>query len=436
LIVKKLEQKLKEIGIYDLYSDIEIPLIKVLSEMEMSGIKVDAARLKNLSLELDSKIKVICEKIYRMVGERFNLDSPKQLSTVLFEKLKLPQKKKTKTYYSTDMDVLEELSQSYDIAKYIIDYRMLSKLKNTYTDSLLEMINPITKRVHTTFNQTIAATGRLSSSEPNLQNIPVKGEEGRKVRELFIADEGFFLLSADYSQIELRILAHLSGDEIMMEAFSQNEDIHNLTAQELFRVEKKDVTSEMRRIAKTVNFGIIYGLSPFGLAKELRISDEEAEAFIESYFVKYSGVKRYIDKILNNARNDGYVRTISRRIRFIPDINSNNKVARGFAERVAINTPIQGTSADIIKIAMIKIFYNLKKANFKSRLVLQVHDELILEVAEDEMEMVENIVRDEMENVMKLNVPLKVDIGIGKNWLEAKENLRVHQKKITDTGIS
>ncbi|AEH45575.1 DNA polymerase I [Thermodesulfatator indicus DSM 15286] len=414
--------KLKEESLWKVFTEIDRPLIEVLAHMEMVGIKIDTAYLRGLSREMAEKLKELEEKIYTLAGEKFNINSSKQLGQILFEKLKLPTVKKTpkKTAYSTDNEVLEELSAVHELPRLILEYRTLAKLKSTYVDALPKMVNPETGRLHTSFNQTVTATGRLSSSDPNLQNIPVRGEEGLKIRQAFVPEEGFLFLSADYSQIDLRVLAHYSGDETLIKAFWQGEDIHRRTAAEIFGIPPEEVTPEMRRMAKTINFGIVYGMSPYGLAKELKIGRREAKAFIERYFERYPGVKRYMEQIVAEAREKGYVETLFGRKRPLPDINSPNRTAREFAERTAINTPIQGTAADIIKLAMIKIHRIFKEKGFGTRMLLQVHDELLFEVPEKEIEEIQPIVRQIMEGVVELKVPLKVNLAIGKNWAEAK----------------
>ncbi len=419
-IADKLEKLIKEYGMIDLYKKIEIPLIEVLAYIELWGVKVDGERIKEIAGYLSKNIAEVQKKIWELAGERFNIDSPVQLREILFKKLKLPGTKKGKTGYSTDSEVLEKLTRHHPICEYLLEYRRLSKLQNTYTFNLLK-VNPVTGRVHTSFNQTATATGRLSSSEPNLQNIPVKGEDGKMIRSAFVPEDGYLFISADYSQIELRILAHLSEDEVLIKAFEKGEDIHIATACEIFGVKPEEVTPEMRRNAKTINFGIIYGISPHGLSTELGISHSEAKDLIDRYFAKYRGVKKFIDSHLERARKELVVTTIFGRKRYVPDINSASPGARGFAERVAINAPIQGSSADLIKLAMINIFRRIKNGDVDMKMLIQVHDELLFEIREDEVEKGVEIVRYEMENVFPLKVPLKVDIGIGRNWSEAKE---------------
>lgn len=418
-IAKKLENLLEEEGMMELYRKIEIPLIEVLAHMELSGIRIDPEKIKEVAEYLSGKIKNVQEKIWELAGEKFNLDSPIQLREILFKKLKLPGVKKGKTGYSTDSEVLQKLAQHHPICNYLLEYRGLAKLQSTYTYNLLK-INPLTGRVHTSFNQTGTATGRLSSSEPNLQNIPVKGEEGKMIRSAFVPEEGWLFVSADYSQIELRVLAHLSGDEVLVQAFRNGEDIHRATASEIFGVKPEEVTPEMRRTAKTINFGIIYGISPHGLSTELGIGHSEAKELIEKYFARYRGVKKYIDSQLERARKEMVVRTIFGRKRHVPDINSASPAARGFAERVAINAPVQGSAADIIKVAMVNIYKRIRNREVNMKMLLQVHDELLFEVAKEDVEKAIEIIKTEMEHACALNVPLKVDIGTGKNWNEAK----------------
>lgn len=412
-------EKLKNEELEDLYFNIEMPLIYVLTDMEETGIKINKERLEDLSKELDRELGNLETRIYSIAGESFNINSPQQLQKILFEKLGLKPLKKIKTGYSTGMDVLEELAKTHELPMEILNYRTLYKLKTTYVDALPKLINKRTGRIHTSFNQTATATGRLSSSEPNLQNIPIRGEWGTKIREVFIADKGCVLVSADYSQVELRILAHMSNDNGLIDAFKRGIDIHTTTASELFGIPDEVVTADMRRVAKTVNFGVVYGISPFGLSEALNITPKKAAAYIEQYFTKHCGVKNYMDATIKIAREYGYVKTLMGRKRPIPEINSHNTNIRQQAERLAINTPIQGTAADLIKIAMINIWSKLKEKNLKMKMVLQIHDELLFEVPEDELETARNIIQHEMENALALSVPLKVDIRHGKNWAEA-----------------
>jgi DNA polymerase-1 len=387
--------------------------------MERAGVKIDMERLKDISKELERELDGIQRRIYFLAGEEFNINSPKQLSRILFQNLGFQPKKKTKTGFSTELSILEELAESHELPREVLNYRSLSKMKTTYVDVLPGLVNPRTGRVHTSFNQTTTATGRLSSSEPNLQNIPVRGEWGRRIREAFIAEEGNILLSADYSQIELRILAHLSQDEGLLEAFRNDLDIHARTASELFEIPIDKVTPDMRRIAKTVNFGVIYGISPFGLSEALGIPRDDAKKYIEQYFDRHPGVKRYIEETLEVAVSRGYVTTLFGRKRAIPELKSKNPNTRQQGERFAINSPVQGTAADIIKIAMINIWKSFNDRHLKAKMILQVHDELLFELQKEELGVVTDIVRKEMEGVMEFSVPIKVDIGYGSNWAEA-----------------
>jgi DNA polymerase-1 len=413
---KYFEPEIEKEELSQLMRDIEVPLIEVLADMEMTGIKIDISLMRKLSSKLASELASIEKRIYFIAGEEFNINSPKQLQEILFEKLGLRTIKKTKTGFSTDAEVLEELALEHELPREIIEFRGLSKLQNTYVDALPKMINPKTGRLHTSFNQTVAATGRLSSSEPNLQNIPARGEWGTRIREAFIAEEGCLLISSDYSQIELRILAHLSGDKKLIEVFKNDGDIHTTTACGLFSVSPKDVTQEMRRRAKVVNFGIVYGMSPFGLSKELGITPAEAKDYIDAYFLQHEGVRRYIDSLIKDVEQKGYAETICGRKRAVPELRSTNKNTKQLGERLAINTPIQGSAADVIKVSMLNIWNRLKKERLKSRMLLQVHDELLFESPEDEKDALASLVREEMENAVKLDVPLKVEIGTGTNW--------------------
>lgn len=411
--------RLEEEGLKGVYRDIEMPLIEVLIEMEMAGFMIDVDKLRNMSREIERELESIQRRIYFLSGEEFNINSPKQLSRVLFQSLGLKPGKKTKTGFSTELSVLEELAEFHELPREILNYRSLSKLKYTYTDALPGLVNPLTGRVHTTINQTVTATGRLSSSEPNLQNIPVRGEWGRRIREAFIAGDGNLILSADYSQIELRILAHLSNDRNLIDAFLSDTDIHSRTASELFNVDIESVTQDMRRVAKTVNFGVVYGISPFGLSEALNIPREEAKRYIDGYFERHKGVKDYIEKTLKEAYEQGYVRTMFARKRPIPELKSKTSSTKQLGERLAINSPIQGTAADIIKIAMINIWKEIKRRGLNTKMILQVHDELVFEVPEDEADEMSRLVKEKMEGVVSLSVPLKIEAGIGKNWAEA-----------------
>lgn len=413
--------KLEEEKLTHLLETIELPLVEVLAAMEQNGVYVNRAHLAEKTQEVGDRLAGIEQDIYTLAGHEFNINSPKQLGTVLFEELGLPARKKTKTGYSTNAEVLESLRAEHPIIEQILAFRLWSKLKSTYLDGIAALIREDTGRVHTSFNQTVTATGRLSSSDPNLQNIPVRTEEGRMIRALFEPGEGYdYLLSADYSQIELRLLAHMSGDESFIDAFKRNQDIHARTASEVFGVPLDEVTPELRRHAKAVNFGIVYGISDFGLARNLHISRKEAGEYISRYFERYPGVRAFMDKVVAEARETGYVTTMFGRRRELPAIKSRNFNQRMLAERMAMNTPIQGTAADVIKLAMIAAYHKLKEAGVKSRILLQVHDELVLEVKEEELETVEAILKESMEHIVELSVPLIIDIHWGRNWAEAK----------------
>jgi DNA polymerase-1 len=412
--------KLREAGLDELFEQVEMPLVAVLAEVEKTGVKLDLPFLKNMSTELEATLGTLMADIYELAGEEFNINSPKQLEKILFDKLKLPPSRRTKTGRSTDADVLEKLSQKHELPKKLLEFRELSKLKSTYVDALPALVNPYTKRLHTSYNQAIAATGRLSSSDPNLQNIPIRTEIGRQIRRAFIPGEkGWKLLDADYSQIELRIVAHLSQDAALIEAFRHDEDIHTTTAARVFNIDPQEMTPEIRRRAKEINFGIIYGMGAYGLSQRLGISPEEAQNFITNYYAQYPGVNAFMMGTIADAHKKGYVTTMLNRRRYLPDINSDNRRASEFAERTAINTPIQGTAADMIKLAMIKIHHRLQKENLRSRMILQVHDELVFEAPEDELADCKKLVREEMSSAIKLDVPIKVDVGVGEDWLEA-----------------
>ena len=421
-LVPILTQKLKMQEQERLFFDVEMPLAFILAEMEEEGVAVDPQGLAAMSAELGAQLEALAREIYRLAGSAFNLNSPRQLGKVLFEDLKLPVIKKTKTGYSTDAGVLEELAGSHEIVAKILEYRQLAKLKSTYTDGLAALIDPATGRLHTTFQQTVTATGRLSSTEPNLQNIPVKLEAGRLIRKVFVPrGPGRLLLSADYSQIELRVLAHLSGDPVLVGAFKNGEDIHARTAAEVFGVELSEVTPEMRGRAKAVNFGIIYGLSDYGLARDIKVSRQEARRYIENYFKQYAGVKAFIDGLVQRARENGYVTTVLKRRRYLPDLFSPNHAVRAAAERMAVNTPIQGSAADIIKLAMIKVHRQMKAAGLKAKMVLQVHDELIFDAPEEEIGQLSALVKECMESAYPLDVPLVVEVKAGPNWYDVKK---------------
>lgn len=414
--------KLKELELETLFNEIEMPLIPVLDSMESEGVRIDTEFLSDYSKELETDIRLLEKEIYEIAGVQFNIASPKQLGEVLFDKLKLDDKaKKTKTgQYQTNEEVLQKLESKHDIIKNILDFRELQKLKSTYVDALPLLINENSKKIHTSYNQAVAATGRLSSNNPNLQNIPIRTEKGRRIRKAFVpSDSEHSLLSIDYSQIELRVIASMSKDENMISAFNQNLDIHTATAAKVFGVAYEEVDKEMRRRAKTVNFGIIYGISAFGLSERIGISRTEAKAIIDNYFLQFPAIKKYMDDTIAFAKEHGYVKTLLGRRRYVPDIHSNNATVRGFAERNAINAPIQGTAADMIKIAMIEIHSALKEANLKSKMILQVHDELVFDVLHSEMDKVKSIALEKMQKAMKLEVPLVAEYGVGENWLEA-----------------
>ena len=413
-----LRREVEEAGLLKLYEEIDLPLVPVLARMEHAGVKIDRAALAEMSSRLEREIDAKAKEIYQHAGIEFNISSPKQLGDVLFNKLNLPKPVKYgkgKTI-STAVDVLEGLAESHDVPRMVLEYRQLTKLKSTYVDALPALLNPASGRLHTTFGQTGTATGRLSSANPNLQNIPIRTELGREIRAAFTAEPGHVLLAADYSQIELRLLAHFSKDPLLVEAYRRGDDIHTLTASQVFGVPPLMVTPDHRRQAKVVNFGIVYGLSAFGLSQNLGIEPGEAKQFINAYFERYGGVRAFIDRTLDEARREGKVKTLFGRVRPIPDINSKNANLRGFAERTAVNTPLQGTAADLIKIAMIRIDAALRERGLKSRMTLQVHDELVFEVPEAEIEVMRTLVREQMEKVQTLTVPLLVEIGVGSNW--------------------
>ena len=414
--------KITELELDSLADEIEMPLVKILADMELAGIRVDTAYLQSLAGELQKNIDRLVMEIYSIAGGEFNTNSPKQLAFILFEKLKLPVIRKTKTGFSTDEDTLYELSKVHLLPKLIIEYREYQKIKSTYADSILEKTDKNLSRIHASFNQAVTATGRLSSSDPNLQNIPIRKEIGRKIRKAFVPENDFVFLSADYSQIDLRMLAHISEDPVLLEAFNNGEDIHRLTASEIFGINPQDVSSEQRDAAKTINFGIVYGQQAFGLSQSLGIGIKEADDYINGYFRKYAGVKRWIETNIEQARSTGMVRTLFNRVRFVPDIKSKNGQLRSAAERLATNTPIQGSSADVIKAAMVKICSELRQKQFKSRILLQVHDDLLIETAQNEMNEIKQILVNNMENACKLKLPLKVSLKIGYNWEEMKHH--------------
>lgn len=417
-----LEPLLTETGTRALFDEIEMPLVKVLAAMEAEGVKIDSGNLNQFSEQLEKEIAEVEKEIYRLAGEAFNIASPKQLGEIIFDRMQLsdnPKQTKTKQH-STSEDVLQKLINKHPIIQQILDYRSLTKLKSTYVDTLPLLVNPRTGRIHTSYNQAVASTGRLSSNNPNLQNIPIRTERGREIRKAFVPrNDKFVLLSADYSQIELRLIAHISGDEAMQEAFRHGIDIHTATAGRIYNTDISEVTKEMRRNAKTVNFGIIYGISAFGLSERLNIPRREAADIISQYFERFAGIKRYMDEIIAFAREHGYVETIKKRRRYLRDINSGNAIVRGFAERNAINAPIQGSSADMIKIAMISIQQEFERLKLKSRMIMQVHDELVFDVHQDEVETVKPVIEHLMKSAIKLNVPVEVEMSTGSNWLEA-----------------
>ncbi len=403
-------------GLGALYEDIEKPLIAVLAAMERHGIRVDPGRLAEFSRELELALERTTQEIYRLAGEEFNVGSPKQLATILFEKLKLPPVKKTKTGYSTDADVLEQLALGHELPAKIVEHRTLAKLKSTYADALPTLINPRTGRIHTSFNQLVAVTGRLSSSQPNVQNIPIRTELGRRIRAAFVPEPGWRFLAADYSQIELRILAHVSGEESLIEAFRGGEDIHRRTAAEVFGVELAQVTPEQRDVAKTTNFSVIYGVTAFGLSRGLAITSKQAQAYLDQFFARHPKVKAYLERTVAEGRERGYVSTLLGRRRYLPELRSGNANLRSFGERMATNAPIQGTAADLIKIAMVRVARQLAARGLRSRMLLQVHDELLFEAPPDELSALEALAVEVMESALDLTVPLKVDVKAGVDW--------------------
>jgi DNA polymerase-1 len=420
-VESKMKEIIKEQEMLDLYYNVELPLVEVLGSMEYYGFKIDTDELKKLGKEYDEEINSLTTDIYTLADVEFNINSPKQLGEILFDKLSLPIVKKTKTGYSTDAEVLDKLKDQHPIVDKVLRYRQIVKLKSTYIDGLLNLINKDTNRVHSSFNQTITTTGRISSTEPNLQNIPIRTDDGRKIRKAFIAENNnYVLVDADYSQIELRVLAHISKDSKLMEAFINNEDIHRKTASEVFNVPKEEVSSIMRSRAKAVNFGIVYGISDYGLSRDLNISRKEAKEYIDNYLKNYKMVKEYMENIVEEGKEKGYVETILHRRRYIPELKAKNFNIKSFGERIAMNTPIQGSAADIIKMAMVKVYNELKIRNLKSRLILQIHDELIIEAEKDEIEEVKDIMKNIMENSIKLNVPLIVDLEVGDSWYDTK----------------
>ena len=421
-LYKKLKEELEATNQLGLFEKIEMPLSEVLADMQYTGIYIDKNELLEYGKTLQKRIEEITSKIYEIAGIEFNINSPKQLGEMLFEKLKLPVYKKTKNGYSTDVDVLEKLKKEHEIIEPILEYRALSKLNSTYAQGLIPYINKKTGRIHSYFHQTVTSTGRISSTEPNIQNIPTRMDIGKKLREVFKPNEKSIFVDADYSQIELRVLAHISGDKNMIEAFNNNEDIHKQAASKVFNIPIEDVSKELRSKAKAVNFGIVYGISDFGLAEQIGDSKKEAKLYIEQYLQKYNGIKDFMDEIVESAKENGYVDTLFNRRRYIPEIKSNNYTVRQFGARVAMNTPIQGTAADIMKIAMINVYKELKERNLKSKIIVQVHDELLIETEKNEEDIVKEILKSCMENVIKLKVPLVVDISEGDNWYSAKND--------------
>ena len=419
-LTKKLKEKIKENNQEQLYYEVELPLISVLAHMQINGFMVDKSELESFSAMLSAKIDALTKEIYFLADEEFNINSPKQLGVVLFEKLALKPAKKTKTGYSTNADALEKLKDKHPIIGFLMQYRQYTKLKSTYCDGLVPLINSETHRIHSSFNQTVTVTGRISSTEPNMQNIPTRTELGREIRKMFVAKDGYTLVDADYSQIELRVLAHMADDETMINAFRNNEDIHAVTASQVLGIPLNEITKEQRSSAKAVNFGIVYGIGEFSLSQDLGISVKEAKAYIDSYLEKYHGVRKYMERVKKEAKGNGYVTTMMNRIRYIPELKSSNYNVRQFGERAAMNTPVQGSAADIIKLAMVRVDNRLISEKMKSRLILQVHDELIVEAHNDETEKVKKILKEEMENAVQLKVPLIVDMAEGHSWYETK----------------
>ncbi len=415
----EIRKALEKYNQQDLFDHIEMPLIKVLFDMERAGIKIELDELEQYGHVIGEKIKTITSEIYDFAGEEFNINSPKQLGVILFEKLEIPPLRKTKTGYSTAADVLDTLEKDYPIVAKVLEYRHLMKLKSTYVDGLFAVVNQETGKIHSTFNQTITATGRISSTEPNLQNIPIRYELGRQIRKMFIpSGADYVFVAADYSQIELRVLAHISQDPTLINAFKHDQDIHKITASQVFNIPFDEVTPIQRNNAKAVNFGIVYGISAYSLSEDLKISRNEAKAYIEGYFAKYPKVKTYLDEIIEFAKENGYVETLFQRRRAVPEIQASNFNVRSFGERVAMNTPIQGSAADIIKLAMIKVDRVLKDKKMRSRLILTVHDELLVEAHQDELEDVKEMLKYEMEHAAKLSVPIDVDLKTGNTWYQ------------------
>ncbi|MCI8965767.1 MAG: DNA polymerase I [Clostridia bacterium] len=419
-LYKVLIEELKKHGMYELFLDVEMPVMEVLADMQYEGIYVEKQELIDFGLDLKAGLEKLTEEIYNLAGETFNINSPKQLGELLFEKLGLTIVKKTKSGYSTDVDTLEKIKSEHPIIDKILDYRQLMKLNSTYVDGMLPCINKYTNRIHSSFHQTVTATGRISSTEPNLQNIPTRIEHGKLLRKVFKPEKGKVFVDADYSQIELRLLAHISEDEAMVEAFNNNEDIHKQAASRVFGVPMEEVTKELRSRAKAVNFGIVYGISDFGLAEQIGASRKEAKNYIEQYLEKYNGIKNFMTQIIDDTKEKGYVETVYHRRRYVPELNAKNYMVRKFGERVAMNTPIQGTAADIMKVAMINVYKELKKRKLNSKIILQIHDELLIETDKTELEEVTELLVRNMEDVIKLKVPLKADVSVAENWYEAK----------------
>lgn len=415
-----LEEKMKETDTEELFKTIEMPLSEVLADMQYQGIYVDKEKLQEFGNELKTRLNELTSEIYELAGEEFNINSPKQLGEILFEKLQLPMGKKNKKGYSTGVEVLEKLKDVHPIIEKLLEYRQIGKLNSTYVEGLIPCINENTHKIHSSFHQTVTATGRISSTDPNLQNIPTRNELGKNLRKVFIPDVNKTFIDADYSQIELRVLAHISNDEHMIDAFNKDEDIHKQVASKVFDTPMDEVTKEQRTRAKAVNFGIVYGISDFGLSEQLKIPRKEAKQYIEQYLDKYQGIKQFMEDIVETAKTEGYVETLFHRRRYVPEIKSNNYMVRQFGSRIAMNTPIQGTAADIMKLAMVNVYKELKSQKLKSKIILQVHDELLIEAVEEEKEQVEKILKQEMENVIKLKVPLKIDIEEGNNLYDAK----------------
>lgn len=415
-----LEEKMKETDTEELFKTIEMPLSEVLADMQYQGIYVDKEKLQEFGNELKTRLNELTSEIYELAGEEFNINSPKQLGEILFEKLQLPMGKKNKKGYSTGVEVLEKLKDVHPIIEKLLEYRQIGKLNSTYVEGLIPCINENTHKIHSSFHQTVTATGRISSTDPNLQNIPTRNELGKNLRKVFIPEVNKTFIDADYSQIELRVLAHISNDEHMIDAFNKDEDIHKQVASKVFDTPIDEVTKEQRTRAKAVNFGIVYGISDFGLSEQLKIPRKEAKQYIEQYLSKYQGIKQFMEDIVETAKTEGYVETLFHRRRYIPEIKSNNYMVRQFGSRIAMNTPIQGTAADIMKLAMVNVYKELKSQKLKSKIILQVHDELLIETVEEEKEQVEKILKQEMENVIKLKVPLKIDIEEGNNLYDAK----------------